>query len=109
MPVDEKYYEADDPRKQLPDVTLDVEDVQVTAFSSRLRLGGSENIVARRNRGLQDATKYQDSSCYEDIKLFKEDLVLTDTPFTIDNFDYNFNQIKMEDVRTVLKFSSFLF
>ena len=99
MSVDEKNYEADDPRRQLPDVTLDVEGVQITCFDSRLRLRESDNYTIDRNGGLRDANKYKDSSCYEDIKLFEEDLVLTDSPY---EFDCQIEPMRIENVRKVI-------
>jgi len=98
MSVDEKNYEADDPRRQLPDVTLDVEGVQITCFDSRLTLRESDNYTIDRNGGLRDANKYKDSSCYEDIKLFEEDLVLTDSPY---EFDCQIEPMRIENVRKV--------
>ena len=99
MSVDETNYETDDPRRQLPDVTLDVEGVQITWFSSQPRLGGTDNDPIERNRGLLDANKYRDSTCFEDIKLFKEDLVLTDSPY---EFDCQIEPMRIENVRKVI-------
>ena len=99
MSVDETKYEADDPSRQLKDVTLAVEDVQITYFSSRLRLSESDNYTIERNGGLQDANKYRDSSCYEDIKLFEEDLVLTDSQY---EFDCQIEPMRIENVRKVM-------
>ena len=99
MSVDETNYETDDPRRQLPDVTLDVEGVQITCFSSHLRLGGSDYNPNESTRGLLDANKYRDSTCYEDIKLFEEDLVLTDSPY---EFDCQIEPMRIENVRKVI-------
>ena len=88
MSVDKTNYETDDPRRQLPDITLDVEDVQITYYNP-----------TERNRGLFDANKYRDSTCYEDIKLFEEDLVLTDSQY---EFDCQIEPMRIENVRKVI-------
>ena len=90
MSVDETNYEADDPRRQLPDVTLDVEGIQITCYNTNL---------LERNGRLQDANKYRDSSCYEDIKLCEGDLVLTDSPY---EFDCQIEPMRIENVRKVI-------
>ena len=85
MKVDpEEDLEADDPSGQRNETNLVVEDVTVTLYG-----------LSVRNGQYQDASKYRDPVCYEDIRLFKEDLVLTDVPFA---FDSDFAEMRIDNV-----------
>ena len=92
MKDDKKDYQTDDHRAQQPEFTIPVEDVQVQFYN--LNVGDNKG----RSGGRQDATKYQDPVCYDPIKLFNEELALSDIPFA---FDSDFDEMKIENVRKV--------
>jgi len=91
MKVAETEYEADDPRGQRDDIHLEVEDVRVTLY----------NGITGRNGQFQDASKYRDPVCYEDIRLFKDELVLKDIPYTFDCDNLFSAEMRIENVKKV--------
>ena len=92
MKDDKRDYQTDDHRTQQPEFTIPVEDVQVQFYN--LNVGENKG----RSGGRQDASKYQDAVCYDPIKLFNEELALSDIPFA---FDSDFDEMKIENVKKV--------